>query len=129
MPFSAVGVLRYIRPVGARPVTKLEPGPAPEPSIEELTQCAHTLERESVTGSLRSTRTVLMALLLCATEALELLPEDPHPEPPSRAFEESVGAVGAYLFHVCSLQQLSLGQLVATRFAEDGADGWSARCR
>jgi hypothetical protein len=107
--------------VGAHPIVKLEPGTPSEPSLPELAKRAELLEAESRTGSLRSTRTVLTALLLSATEALEHLSDDPQTRP-SLAFESSIAAVGAYLVHACSLEDLPLGQLISSRFDQDAAD-------
>jgi hypothetical protein len=114
--------------VGARPITKLEPGLAPEPSLKELAQRADTLETDSPTGSLQSTRTVLTALLLSATEALEHLSGESRADR-SPAFEHSIAAIGAYLIHACNLEHLPLGRLIAARFDEDEAEAAVPRYR
>jgi hypothetical protein len=111
--------------VSARPVIKFAPGSS-EPSLSELAERAKALEDHSHTGSLQSTRTVLTALVLSATEALEHLNGEAHADP-SPALERSVGAIGAYLVHVCSLKELPLGRLISDHFDQGEVDAGPPR--
>jgi hypothetical protein len=100
-----------------------------EPSLVDLARRAEALEANSPTGSLQSTRTVLTALVLSATEALEHLPGEESDANGSVFFEHSMAAVGAYLIHVCNLERLSLGRLVAARLDEDESEVFTVHRR
>jgi hypothetical protein len=112
--------------VGAHPVIKFEPALPSEPSLSDLAERAKALEDQSRTGSLRSTPTVLTALVLSATEALEHLQAEAGGGP-SPALERSIGAIGAYLVHVCSLEELPLGRLISDHFDQGEVDAEPSR--
>jgi hypothetical protein len=91
--------------------------------LEDLAKRARGLQENSPTGSLQSLRTVLTALVLSASEAVELLPDEPASAVGDHsAFDRSLGAVGAYLVHSGELAQVPLGQLIADHFARDEAE-------